>query len=246
MKNKQLIYVILVMILLYSPFITVLINNNVRAKETNEQEEEQEYDEKQLSIIRKEMQLLGSNSPNAEIGLPTIEQPTTKQSTDKKPKPKPTKKKEPKQYAYYLENIPLSKELQQYTFNQCNKDETLYLTVMAIMQTESNFDVNSVGADGHDLGIMQIRDCNLEYLESNLGSQINLMDPYDNIKSGVFMVKSLYEDYEYLNLVLMAYNCGRSGANNLWKQGIYSTEYSNKVTENYNILKGNKNNKGVK
>ena len=103
---------------------------------------------------------------------------------------------------------------------------------MAIMQAESGFDSSSVGPDGKDLGIMQIRTCNLASLKEKFGP-IDLMNPYDNIKCGVSMIKGLYKKYEYKNLALMAYNCGEAGARKLWKKGIYSTEYSRKVTEYY-------------
>ena len=175
---------------------------------------------------------------------PSIETKTTtiikeqKQEQEKTQPPTPTTTQPTNTIDYpYIDSIPLSKELQQYTFKQCGKNEELYLLVMAIMQTESNFKIDAVGIDGHDLGLMQIRDINLEYLEEKLNCKVDLMNPYDNIKCGVTIVRELYEDYEYTNLVLMAYNCGRTGANRLWKKGIYSTDYSIKVTEYYNNLR---------
>lgn len=162
--------------------------------------------------------------------------PTPKPTPSNTPKPTPTPTQKPTitptQTTYIYLDIPLSEDLQEYTYKQCDYDRELYLLVMAIMQTESGFKANSIGIDGHDLGLMQIRDCNLEALKEKFGS-IDLMNPYDNIKCGVSMIKGLYEKYEHKNLALMAYNCGEAGARKLWKKGIYSTEYSRKVTEYY-------------
>ena len=185
------------------------------------------------SIHTAEQQEQEATTPVYAIETPT---PTPKPTPSNTPKPTPTPTQKPTetptQPTYIYLDIPLSKDLQEYTYKQCDYDRELYLLVMAIMQTESGFKANSVGIDGHDLGLMQIRDCNLEALEEKFGS-IDLMNPYDNIKCGVSMIKGLYKKYEYKNLALMAYNCGEAGAKKLWKKGIYSTEYSKKVTEYY-------------
>lgn len=131
--------------------------------------------------------------------------------------------------------IPLSQELQQYTYKECGYDDELYLLVMAVMKQESSFKSDSIGIDGRDHGLMQVRDCNLEHLEDQFGT-LDLMNPYDNIKSGVYIIKNLMDKHKYKNLALMAYNCGEAGARRLWKQGIYSTEYSRKVTEYYDCF----------
>ena len=131
--------------------------------------------------------------------------------------------------------IPLSQELQQYTYKECGYDDELYMLVMAVMQAESGFNADSIGIDGRDHGLMQIRDCNLEHLEKQFGP-LDLLNPYDNIKSGVYIVNNLMDKHEYKNLALMAYNCGETGARRLWKKGIYSTEYSRKVTEYYDCF----------
>ena len=203
-----------VLTFLYAPvlfFLVCLLDGSVQITEQPEQEE----------VI--------TPVYASEIQTPTV---TPKHTPSNTPEPteKPTEK--PTQPTYIYLDVPLSKELQEYTYKQCKYDKELYLLVMAIMQTESSFEADSIGIDGHDLGLMQIRDCNLAALEEKFGS-IDLMNPYDNIKCGVSMIKELYEKYEYKNLALMAYNCGEAGAKKLWKKGIYSTEYSKKVTEYY-------------
>lgn len=132
-------------------------------------------------------------------------------------------------------NIPLSKELQEYAYMQCGYDNELFFLVMAVMQAESGFDSGSTGIDGHDKGLMQIRDCNLEHLEQKFG-KVDLMNPRDNIRCGVYIIKELLDEYKYKNLALMAYNCGEAGAKRLWQKGIYSTNYSRKVTGYYKVF----------
>ena len=185
----------------------------------------EQMEKKEVTIYAKQTPTTSpSTNPTSIITSKPTSKPT--KSPTKKPTETPTKP------TYIYLDIPLSKELQEYTFKQCNRDKDLYFLVMAIMQAESGFDSSSVGPDGKDLGIMQIRTCNLASMEEKFGS-IDLMNPYDNIKCGVSMIKGLYKKYEYKNLALMAYNCGEAGARKLWKKGIYSTEYSRKVTEYY-------------
>ena len=104
---------------------------------------------------------------------------------------------------------------------------------MAVIKAESGFDVNAVSCDGHDHGLMQLRD----YYYSNMIIKYgvsNPNEPYDNVLVGISMIKEYLEKYTHKNLALMAYNCGEAGARKLWKKGIYSTDYSIKITEYYN------------
>ena len=155
---------------------------------------------------------------------------TTTATPTTSPTPTPTPKKKPPKTPYL--DIPLSKKLQRHIFKQCKNERELYFLAMAVIQAESDFDPDCIGIDGHDKGLMQIRDCNLESLQKKFG-KVNLMDPYDNTKCGVYMLRKLYEKYVYMNLTLMAYNCGEAGARRLWRKDIYSTEYSRKVIAYY-------------
>lgn len=209
-----------VLTFLYTPVLFLLVCISDGSVHTTEQQEK----EKATTTIYANETPTPSPKPTSIITPEPTINPT------KTPTKKPTET--PTQPTYIYLDIPLSKELQEYTFKQCDSNKDLYFLVMAIMQAESGFDSSSVGPDGKDLGLMQIRTCNIASMEEKFG-QIDLMNPYDNIKCGVSMIKGLYKKYEYKNLALMAYNCGEAGARKLWKKGIYSTEYSRKVTEYY-------------
>lgn len=164
---------------------------------------------------------------------PQEEQTLEVYSANIKPtKAKATKKKIQKPDTPYIDGT-LPKKLQDYIYKRCRKDKELYFLTMAVIKAESSFDANATGIDGHDIGLMQIRDCNLEELQSKFGA-VNLYDPYDNVKCGIHILKNLRDKYEHKCLVLMAYNCGEAGARRLWKQDIYSTVYSDEVSEYYN------------
>lgn len=135
---------------------------------------------------------------------------------------------------YY--DVPLSKELQDYTNTISDEYDVPVPLILAIMEKESNFDVDAKSST-NDYGIMQINKCNHTYLKETLGFT-DIMNAKNNIHSGVFMVSKLYHKYDNdLHKTMMAYNCGEAGARKLWNKGVYSTEYSRgvvKLFEAYN------------
>ena len=133
-------------------------------------------------------------------------------------------------------DIPISKELQNHIYRLCNKNNNMYLLMIAIMEQESSFKPNSVSADGRDFGLFQIRDVNFSWLKKELNIK-DCIEPFNNSKCAVHMVKKLIDKYERYNLVLMAYNMGEYGAKNKWKQGIYSSRYSRAVMAKYEAYK---------
>ncbi len=125
-------------------------------------------------------------------------------------------------------NCGLSDELQEYTYYLCKAYSIDYNFALAVMLTESGFDVNAVSADGHDIGLMQIRDVNNEYLYKTIGIT-DTWDPYQNIHAGLYILRGLFEKYDSPSLVLMAYNMGERGASLLWDVGVYETNYTRDV-----------------
>lgn len=124
-------------------------------------------------------------------------------------------------------DVSLNEDLQEFSFylsSACDMDFTF---IMALMKQESDFQSNIVSAT-NDYGLMQINEINHTYLKEQLGIS-DFLDPYENIKAGMFILRKLFEKYETPEKVLMAYNMGETGASQLWEQGIFETNYTKNV-----------------
>lgn len=120
-------------------------------------------------------------------------------------------------------DIPLSDDLQQHIHSLCEEYNISYAMVVAMIDVESNFNSKAVSST-NDYGLMQINAINHK-------ENTDYLDPYDNVEQGIKALHRLAKKYNEADLVLMCWNCGETGAKKLWKQGIYSTEYSEKVIE---------------
>ena len=120
-------------------------------------------------------------------------------------------------------DIPLSDNLQQHIHSLCEKYDVSYAMVIAMIDVESGFNSKAVSST-NDYGLMQINAINHK-------ENTDYLDPYDNVEQGIKALHRLAKKYNEADLVLMCWNCGETGAKKLWKQGIYSTEYSEKVIE---------------
>jgi soluble lytic murein transglycosylase-like protein len=125
----------------------------------------------------------------------------------------------------YTDQIPLSRELQEYTFAQCVENGLSYELVLALMWRESRFQVTAVGYNRNgtrDNGVMQINDVNRGWLLSELGIT-DLMDPRQNIAAGTAMLGRLTAKYGEHN-ALMAYQYGETGMRRKLRQGVTTNE----------------------
>lgn len=140
----------------------------------------------------------------------------------------PTKAPDPEpESEVRIYNIPLDEELQEYTFYLCKENNLDYEMVLAMMDQESDYQ-EKVISKTNDYGIMQINQVNHEWLEEELGID-DFLDAEQNILAGIRILAELTEKYEDPHRVLMAYNCGETGAKRLWKQGKTTSEYSRSI-----------------
>lgn len=121
----------------------------------------------------------------------------------------------------------MPEETQEFVFYICAGYNLDFTLVMALIQHESNFDPDTVSST-NDYGYMQINIVNHEWLTETLGVT-DYLDPHQNIRAGVFMLRKLFERYQDTNMVLMAYNMGETGASRLWEQGIFETDYTQSI-----------------
>lgn len=129
----------------------------------------------------------------------------------------------------YLSEIPLSYELQQYTYQRCQDSGLEYEMVLAIMWRESLFQTQAVGVNKNgtkDSGLMQINDINRGWLSDHGIS--DLLDPYQNIDAGTLILSKYFNKYSE-NQALMAYQYGESGMLKKVEEGMTTNELTEKV-----------------
>lgn len=167
---------------------------------------------------------------------PDFKEPSLKETPQPTPEvtPEPTQTQTPKQKKEKLPpdlDIPLDYDVQIYIYKQCGYKKDLYCFIMAMIEQESGFNEKEISST-NDYGLMQINGCNHDDLNNKYGKQ-NFLDPYDNVYCGIKIIKGYLKEFEHKNLALMAYNMGRGGARRLWRNGIYSSIYSDSVIEKY-------------
>ena len=126
-------------------------------------------------------------------------------------------------------DVPMDEETQEFIYCLSYGYNIDFSLVMALIENESSFRADVVSKT-NDYGLMQINEVNHGWLTEKLGVT-DFLDPYQNTRSGIFILRKLFEKYEDTEKVLMVYNMGENGASRLWEKGIYETAYSNKIME---------------
>lgn len=135
--------------------------------------------------------------------------------------------------------VPLDSDVQEFIYYLSKGYNMDFTFVMAIIQQESGYQPDAV-SNTDDYGLMQINKVNHGYITDEIGVT-NYLDPYENVRAGMFILRKLFEKYETPEKVLMAYNLGESGAKALWDKGIFETNYSKSVQQiqsELNSMKG--------
>jgi hypothetical protein len=149
--------------------------------------------------------------------------------------------------------IPLSLELQEYTYEMCKKYNVDYIFAMSIMRTESSFNIKAKCKNNTDnyysRGLMQLNERYIsEFVELTGIKDFNINNPLHNIEGGVAKLANLnrfWDKYELAEednwyAVTNSYNLG---LNKYKKQVIsrgnfFSREYDRKVMKNKEKLEG--------
>lgn len=119
----------------------------------------------------------------------------------------------------------LTYDLQELMQETCDRYGVPYALALAIAEVETHFDPDAVSAGG-DTGLMQINPCNHAWL---LEQGMDVHTYAGNIEAGIYIISGYLNTYDTLDMALMAYNCGPSGAKKLQESGVYQTDYTRKV-----------------
>lgn len=126
-------------------------------------------------------------------------------------------------------DVPLDEELQLYIIDICEEKHISHALVMAMIEQESQYDVNVVGDNGNSLGLMQVQSRWHQERMDRLGCD-NLLDPYQNVTVAVDYLYELFQKNPDVYWVMMAYNGGSAYASERMKTRNYS-EYAVTVVD---------------
>ncbi|MEG1753691.1 MAG: transglycosylase SLT domain-containing protein [Christensenella sp.] len=127
--------------------------------------------------------------------------------------------------ASVLPNVPLNAELINAVVAACDRYSVPLELALAVMEVESAYQTDAV--NGACVGLYQI---NTEYLTAYTDALgiTDILEPVQNIESGVWYLEQLLGKHEEVDLALMHYNLGNK-ADRLWREGVCNTKYTDKV-----------------
>lgn len=163
----------------------------------------------------------------ADKAVPTLSEPSAEPSVAPTPSPTP-------ETVLWRDDIVTDGNLLDYRLQEtmqacCEEYGVPYALALAVADVESRFDPDAASST-NDYGLMQINQVNHGWL---LEQGIDPMTPAGNIEAGVMFLSDYLTAYGDPELAVMAYNCGPSGAQNLWAAGTHSTDYSRKVMDRF-------------
>lgn len=127
------------------------------------------------------------------------------------------------------EEIPLDFDLQCHLRTVCEEYGVPYHIALGVIQAESSFLADA--ANGTCFGYMQINKINAGWLAEDIGVT-DLTDPYQNLRSGVYILSGFYGKYGDWHKALICYNYGECGAQeHVFEKGYTTTSYSRAVME---------------
>lgn len=133
---------------------------------------------------------------------------------------------------YFSLAVPMPYEWQDYMRTYCEEYGCPYPLALAVAQTESNFDMDAVGASG-EVGIMQLNPGpgGSYHAEIQAATGLDPTTASGNIAGGCYKLGLYLAKYGSVEKAAMAYNMGEGGARSAWASGITSTDYSRAVKE---------------
>lgn len=134
--------------------------------------------------------------------------------------------------AYF--DVPLSQEVQDVVFDECEKHDIDPALVIAIIERESSFTANAVNGAGTTFGLMQIKKDRHENRMKKLNCT-DLFNPVQNVKVGIDYLAEMKNQDKGILWTLMAYNGGWGYANDKTEQGVVSNYATSVLARAYEI-----------
>lgn len=145
------------------------------------------------------------------------------------PAPKPTPTPDPQELkCSVIYDVPLSEDLQIFAQEICDYYKVDFKLVLAVIAVESGFRSTAYNEKTDCCGLMQVNTVNLPVLREKLGVT-DLFDSYENVLSGIYILRYALNYGGDTVHALMIYNNGLAGAKRLIQKGIHSTDYTDKV-----------------
>lgn len=118
-------------------------------------------------------------------------------------------------------DVPLSEDLQDHIFAECERYGIKPQIVFAMIERESRYRADVIGDNGNSYGLMQIQPKWHKARMNKLGCT-NLLNPYQNVSVGIDLLGELVNRGKGMEWALMAYNGGPSYANKKMAAGTVS------------------------
>lgn len=115
-----------------------------------------------------------------------------------------------------FENIPLETHYQLFLESKCEEYDVDFWLAVALMESESSFDLDAVGDKGKSVGLMQINKC---WWDADIFEDKNVYEPCDNIEMGLTILSDLLTRYEPVYAIQM-YKCGEYRGRALLEEGV--------------------------
>ena len=132
-------------------------------------------------------------------------------------------------------DVPLEDGVQRYVYDLCTGKGIAPSLVYAIMSVESDYDATKIGDGGNSFGLMQIYETAHHDRCLAMGMD-NLLNGYQNVTVGVSILDELMSKGYDLDRVLMAYNGGEGYAEMMIASGRTTTEYTEAVKAQMEII----------
>lgn len=228
-NKKELIYTLVLAILL------AIFAHSLPSKGSEKKEEVESLHEIVVSSKEVHKEYLYSNMDKDTVKIAALDESVTAESAEV-------------DFPYY-EDIPLSKDVQQYIWELSEENDLSYELILAIAKVESNYD-SEVISSTNDAGLMQLnRNSTMTWLSDQieLEEEFNWKNPKHNVTAAVWYLTYLRNEFrdmgfseeDVFNLTIISYNRGKAGGLKYVRNHGYNNSYLETVSNaKYKLERG--------